>query len=747
MPTLHYPEDSDRHRLSKPVGPTSRTRPSAVAAEVASAITPAASTGNTVEDHLEDIKTKLGSITDTEIFKGEYSNSTTYVIGDEVYWVDGSSAKRFFKRLTDGNDSSTGDPTTNSGNWDEIDLDVHNFPTRDQALADNDAALYRANNGSIYFNRRVISELRNAQTEDEVNTLLDTQLARLVTNSRWKGVWVQQAYAVNDYVVADADQSRVFRCIVARSSSDTSGPVGDTTGFTEVSGIEKLMAFRLRDITDLLDNKITLSPTSSNRGHWIRRDRDDEGYEIVSPPMVFENNWSAAGSYYFSSVCIDDGKLWVLSDTANINTPKTGAGTRPGTDSAWTQISLGHSDDTAKFIGDWSSVAAGTTILVGSWTVSDDEWFICKRQHNKPSGGNAPIADTTNWDLLDNYVGAYGGQGAFHEGAIIKHSGNMYIASDNVTATDPEPDHDDNTKWKRISGFPTQEDFDQLRRDFNSLTHSAYTARGVLVDVLEEPPTITSPAEVWLPRKASRSYVAPAAQVHGDSDYRIGIGDEPGGYKRTQGTINRAKGVMGRKVVEGKSWIGITTRSEDGSPIVVEDMGRWTHSPLGSGIVSVVVQEITSSSFTTHLLMKDNLWIALRAGSTQTGLYLQWWDADGSRQTPIHLTNVGSVNSFNAVNYRHFTGSSTSGHFTTLYTIASTDAERTIEVGISLTENSQGEYLGNREYAWTRQPPETDTDYTPVYSQSMHDIRVMTLADYRAATDLPPRTLILTTST
>ena len=147
MPTLDVPQDSDRQRLSRPVGPTSRTRPSAVASEIVSTLGTVDdgigdAAGNSVDDHLASLKNAV----------------------------------------------------------DDAGTDLSDLTVTARTPVDGDAILELLADGTTQFNRTLITMLLAAQTESDVTALIDTQIARLATNARWKGNWTPADYDVGDYV-------------------------------------------------------------------------------------------------------------------------------------------------------------------------------------------------------------------------------------------------------------------------------------------------------------------------------------------------------------------------------------------------------------------------------------------------------------------------------------------------------------------------------------------------------------------
>lgn len=738
MPTKRV--TSSRQRFSATLGSQNSRVAPVTAVDVLSTQDPAASTGNTVEDHLSDIHSRFGHFTDSEIFKGEYSNSTTYDQGDEVYWVDtDDSRKKFFKRLSDGDDGSSGTPLTNSANWDEIGADIHNIAVLAQPLdSNNDALLFRDSSGAIFFNRTAIATLRAARSEQQVADAINTEIAKVVTNSRWRGAWAAGNFAVGDYVV---HSSQYYRCIMARSGSNTSAPNADTTGWSAaLSGLELRIAERLEDIETLLANQIDLpTPATGNRGRWMERAPNGEGFQYHLPPMQWEGTWNMNGRYWFGDVVIHASRLWILSAAAAITASKTGSATAPGTDSDWTEISIGHTADVPGFRGSWGNLN-GQALRVGDVVENESHYFIVKVAHTVDTSGSGPAADRVNFDLLDNWAEDYAANGWYHEGTIVKHDGEIWIAEDDVSRGDPEPGDNADSKWRQITGA-TQADLDQLRRDIEALGHGAVTTRGVLVSDLQEAPNANSPPLVWLPRKRTRMYTAPAALINGNSDRTTSVGDEAGEYALTQGTVNRFTVEIG--LISASGECGAFARGDDGLPVAT--VGKVLHSPLGSAVAGVGQVNILNNRIRYHLFLKANVAHAI-FGDTLDHLWLAVFDADGTRQTDIRVGNNHTY-TLGDVQYLDFSadsGAGVTGLFRTLYDAGTDAASRTVTVGVAASDGGDLRWLGNRTYGWTRQPPISSHDDIPVYSEDAHTIKVETRSNFLGRTGYAPRTLYFT---
>ena len=738
MPTLSNPSGSVR--VPAPLDGVSARGPTTRANKVLSTITPVASTGNSVDDHLEDIKAELGHRTDNDEFQGEYSSTATYAIGDEVTWTDGDGKKLFFKRIVAGDDEGTGNPTTNTANWINISANINDITIGDYGFSVNSGLLERLQNGTIRFNRRAVEVLSAAVTEASAQTLINDSIKEVVENGLWRGEWQAGTYSVGEFVVDNGDYFRANNNIGPVS---TTAPASDTTNWTQLTpgGYHYDIANRLEDITNLLAERTFLVPAAANRGQWPARRPDSEAGQYVNPPMQWKGDWQSGASYFFGDVVNHNTRVWVLTASATRTTPRRGSSTTPGTDSAWTQIVVGHTSDVPGWRGAWVDLA-GTVIRQGDLATHQGNYYI-SRTNQAQRGSEGPDADPTNWDLLDIVLGDYQANEYWPEGGITSYQDNWWYSTEAVGPSDPAPGAADDTKWLQIGGYATTDDVEQLRRDVQDLAHGARTSRGTLVDGLEEPPTANSETEVWLPRKASRSYTAPSTLISGSSDYTQGIGDEPGQYVLRQSEANKAGGVVGRYTTSAsRRWYGIFSRAEDGAPWP-RDIGRWVENPLGSAFLGVGTEQTGNSSWTNHLLIKRNVLFAIGAGSEPTSLYVQIND-DTDVVHSIHLTTLANTFSFHDVQYRHMTGPATGrGAFGDQYENGSGDGDRAVEVALAFTAAGAIRWLGDRQYHWVRQPPITNSDEIPIVSDDFHTAQVMSRSQYQALTTLPPRSLIL----
>ena len=738
MPTLTNP--SARIKVPYPLAGVSTRGAATTDDKVLSTLTPVASDGNSVLDHLSDIKAELGHRTDDDEFKGPYSNSTTYALGDEVSWVDSTGKKRFYKRIVAGDDGSTGDPTTNADNWVVLGANIHDITVGDYGVTTNSGILERIPNGTIRFNRRLVELLQAAITESEAQTQIENTVKEVVQNNLWRGEWQAAAYVQGAFVKDNGDY---FRSRAAIGSGNTTPPASDTTNWTQLTpdGYHYDIAKRLEAITDLLAEQTFLVPAAANRGRWVSRRSDSEGYVFDDPPMQWKGNWSSGASYFFGDTVNHDTRVWTLTAAATVHTAKRGSSTEPGTDSAWTQIIVGHTSDVPGWRGAWVNLA-GAAIRTGDMVSHRANYYIARNDQTTRSG-TAPDQDETDWDLLDIVLGEYDDDEYYPEGGIVKYEGNWWYSTQYTTNTDPAPGTQNDTKWLQIGGYATTGEVEQLRRDIADLGHGSRTSRGVLVDGLEQPPTATSDTEVWLPRKAVRAWTAPASLISGSSNRTANIGDEPGQYKLTSGTLNKAKGVIGKFTDENNHiWYGILTRAEDGADWP-KDAGKWTHNPVGGGIIGAGVQQTGGSTWRERLLIKKGIIQTIGDGSNPGTFLLELTKHDGSKVT-VGMSDGPNEHTFHGVTYQYWWNNGAErGEFGDIYEAGSNEAERTVEIAILLSAAGSPRWLGNSQYAWTREPPITNSDDIPVYSEDVHTIKVISRSAYTALTTLPPRSQIL----
>ncbi len=737
MPTLR--ETTTHTTVPGTVETLNRSVAVADAAKVLANLTPAATEGNSVADFLSDILARLGHDTTATDFHGEYDNSATYAVGDEVYWIDGSSRKRFFKRLTAGDDGGAGTPLTHASDWDEIGLSLHDIVVEGDDTATREALLTRhPDTTRILFSTDVPERLADVedayQDAAAVQALIDVTAVRLVDVTRWRGAFGNNiSYATNDYVT--------FSGAVYRRLTDGSDATGDPSSLTDawvaVTGIERLIAFRLRDIDTLVTYAVEVQTGQNNRGRWLTRQRENENYGFALPPMQWRGAWSSGGMNYYGDVVSHDSRLWVLTNPDTATTGKTGASSEPRRDADWVEIPTGHTGDIARYRGEWNTLS-GQTIRVGDIVSWLDDWYICHREHVSSSSIGPDDDDT--YLILNNFHPQGWSDRFYHAGTTLVHSDEVWFADEQVVRGDPAPGASGNHKWRQITGT-TQADLDALRNEFHNLSHGLLTTRGTLVDALAWPILGGQASPVWLPRHASNDFIAPASQVPGNENRTFNMGHEPGEYAVTSGVNNRLSAILQKGTFGGETWSGVFSRAGEGSPFA-GNTGQFTHNPLGSAVMGVGEERVGATEFRVHLVVKSALWTAWGEGD----VWVQTWDHANDKQTDIRVRELASGQfthggtSYTRLRSDPF-GSAT--HFNGIGSQADI-AHRHVTIGFSGTQNGTPLYLGDAARQWTIQPPDTSRDEVPVYSGDVHQIRFMTQSAFEALAALEPRTLYLT---
>ena len=453
MPTVE--ESTRKQRFSETVDTQSSRRAAAVGDRVLSTVTPTPSTGNTVDDHLEDIQARLSHPTDTADFKGVYNpwgpggtsgTPTDYAVGNEVYWIDGSSRKVFFKRLTAGNDGGTGTPVTNASHWTEITNDLHEVPII--GAGTGDSVLMQTAAGAIQFNRHIITLINGSQSAVQVLAAINAEITKLVSTSRWRGHWAAGShiiYEINDYVYGSNGTDIYRRHDHRGHDASNEDPANNATDWVEVTGLERLVAVRLRDISDLDAQAIELTKSAADRGRWIHRNPGDEGHSYAVPPLCWGDAWNDTSRYFYGNVVTNGNRLWVLTPVATITTPKHGAGTAPGTDTDWEEIAIGSGH--VNWRGSWSEIAQGTAIRVGDVVEHTGFYYICEIAHNRT--GSGPDAQPDNWTVLNNWGGTWSNRN-YHSGVFVTHAERVWVSEADVNPDEPAPGASNNTKWVEV---------------------------------------------------------------------------------------------------------------------------------------------------------------------------------------------------------------------------------------------------------------------------------------------------------
>ncbi len=429
-----------------------------------------ATTGNAVSDHISDIRAKLAHIGTGGNFRGEYAHGTSYAIGDEVYWIDGASRKQFYIRLTAGQDSA-GNPSTIQSDWDLATSDLRQIATSGDHVLTQKKALQRDALGKITWTTDVWDDLDAVQST----------LAALIRQSRWRGGWTAGTYAAGDYVAFTlAGEKRWYRRVTAGTDAATVADQPPTNrAWADVDGDELLAVQRLEaiaaavaasaDIAALRAQSLGLTPASGDRGYALRRAKADETYEYVIPPMTWRGEWAAGTTYYTGDAVSHTERLWILAGAGHIAAGLAGAANAPGAVSAWVALTdtdshtaswaeAGNTDlipagkISGAYYGEWDDTSSTQDFGVGDRVAHNAYQYVCLTAHRK--GASAPDIDYQHWDAIDAYYGPWT-DFWYPSGVFVSHLSRLWWASADVARGDPAPGAAADTKWWRVgAGSP-----------------------------------------------------------------------------------------------------------------------------------------------------------------------------------------------------------------------------------------------------------------------------------------------------
>ena len=760
MPTLREPTSGHVTQVPQElVGTSSRT--GVTNAERVRVIDiPNAPGGNTTNDHLKNIYARLGSFHGDGEWQGTYSNTATYAVGDEVDWTDGSDNLLFFKCILAGDDAGTGTPLTNTNRWIPLNSDIHDLAVVRNRPPDGTGVLERLPNGTIQFNQGIWNDVASSIDEDRAEEIALEIADQIVKTSRWRGDWAAGTnYRNEDFVTYN---SVYYLRTGDGSDGAAENPAVNSGDWVRSTGTELLIARRLEDVSNLLAESLTLTPAEGNRGRWLARTAGAETYAYVLPPMQFLGNWSAATTYFYGSVVVSDGDTWFLGGTDQITTGKTGSGTAPGTDTDWIKLVSATSSLAGfpRYRGEWADANGETTLEGDIW--KHNEGYYIRRTGTADSpetintGGSGPDTDPTNYALIDAWDdNGWNTTRWYHEGTMLRHKEEVFIADRTINSDDPEPavggEFSSTIKWRQITGITPA--MVQLRKDLEDQIHSADTARGRLQSSLALPVASDSTSLVWLARKSTRRWGVPASLRAGLGNIDQNVGDEPGEYKLTQGTVNRARLLCDKHTVgtgaDARDWFGVITRAENHKDYPA-DFGSWVHSPVGGGVITVAAEQVDATNWKWHVMVKEAIIDAIfRNANPAPTLHIKGYSNDGTAQTAIAMTAARPVYIFNDVSYYAMVSANTTTEpwLKTIYDARddANDDTRTIDISFTFGTNGGGvdAWLGNNQYGYTRQPPIATTDDIEVVSEDVHDIEVIARADYNALLQLAPRTMYL----
>ena len=234
MPTLNNP--SERARIPVPLTGVSSRQPITTGDKILNANIPAASTGNTTEDHIEELLARSGHSAATA-----YATETQYAVGDEVYWRDGDGRLQLYIRLVAGQDPSGSNPSTLTTQWRRVINSLNDIPV--DGDASRPSLLEKGGeHGAVRGSVALYDRLAVAQSAAQVSTAIDLAITALLDQSLWRGEWRSSAnFQTGQYVYRTV--SNVDRYYRRLTDGTTSGqPNADSTNWVEVTGTERLSA-------------------------------------------------------------------------------------------------------------------------------------------------------------------------------------------------------------------------------------------------------------------------------------------------------------------------------------------------------------------------------------------------------------------------------------------------------------------------------------------------------------------------
>ena len=98
--------------------------------------------------------------------------------------------------------------------------------------------------------------------------------------------------------------------------------------------------------------------------------------------------------------------------------------------------------------GSWGDLA-GETIRAGDILEHTGRYYICRSDHTRQQNG--PDTNSRLFALINNWGGAYSGNGFYHSGSIVSYNTALWVNDSDVLDSDPNPDDTTNTKWHRLS--------------------------------------------------------------------------------------------------------------------------------------------------------------------------------------------------------------------------------------------------------------------------------------------------------
>ena len=402
MPILNKP--TARQRFSHPIGPSSHQNPTAFAAEVVTDITPNATSGNTVEDHLNDLIARSGHGQ-----ASQYATGTNYAVGAEVYWVDSQNTTHFYIRLTAGQDAPNSTPNNLTDVWREVINNLSSIPVDGDITTS--PALLEMEQGSkaVRASTDLYARIGTGRTAAQVQSDIESWIDRVCNNSRWRGEWATgTTYRIGDYA---EESDTIYRRLTAGSDNSGEDPAANSTDWMVITGVELRAATRLKTITEIRDYEEyrgawadLAAGTVLNEGDIVKDDQ--EGFFITktthtktsqapetdggrfSLVTVYRGTWSDR-DYHSGSVVVRNNMLFMAHTDVDEGdeAPDDPATTK------WHQIS-----SNIRYRGDWASIPFQNTVFEGDILYHD----ITRRSHGNATEYatevNYSIGDEVYWD-------------------------------------------------------------------------------------------------------------------------------------------------------------------------------------------------------------------------------------------------------------------------------------------------------------------------------------------------------------
>ena len=302
--------------------------------------------------------------------------------------------------------------------------------------------------------------------------------------------WIVGIHATGNQV---AFNRRIYECISPRTAANTDNPATDSTGWRPLSGgtgtgggISNLNvrlwvtgeAWNAGELArtargSLYTAAAAIGASSANS----QIDPDDATSSLWRPVQGYAGTWTS-GSNYRAGNIVDHSGVWYLviqkvtnsttapaSDTTNFQT----IGNQNLTDA---QIGMRAFQNPPSTLDTTQQAAVRTAIGAGVGTTLDDlpipEWVamggyvageLVRDTHDRVfmcitdivQSNNAPATDALNFAPVTNYAGDYADSTAYPRGELVSHSGEFYIVSTAVAATNTD-DPTGNDSFVRISG-------------------------------------------------------------------------------------------------------------------------------------------------------------------------------------------------------------------------------------------------------------------------------------------------------